>query len=134
MNKQIALSIEQMNHLKELGVDTSDASLCWIKEPNTDNYSLSIHDESCYEMSCLHPVPAFTLQDILEKLPNIIDVDENECNLNIFFHEDGISVYYEDFYQNQPAFFCQENLLDTVYEMLCWVAENYPEFLKGGNR
>ena len=24
------LSIEQMKHLQELGVDTSDASMCWV--------------------------------------------------------------------------------------------------------
>ena len=26
------LSIEQMKHLQELGVDTSDASMCWVAE------------------------------------------------------------------------------------------------------
>ncbi|MCM1031573.1 MAG: hypothetical protein NC410_09075 [Oscillibacter sp.] len=130
MNKQIALSIEQMDHLKELGVDTSDASLCWIKKPNTDNYSLSIHDESCYEMSCLHPVPAYTLQDILEKLPHTIVAPLKIYTLLIYDFDwwmyDGIG--------KELKLANGKTWLDTAYNMLYWVVENYPEFLKGGNQ
>lgn len=114
--KQIALSIEQMNHLKELGVDTSDASLCWIKEPNADNYSLSVHDEACYEMSCLHPVPAYTLQDILEKIPeNIFD---NEVYRFVICAHDcmmykGMCNY---------AYLAQgDSYLENAYDVLIWL-------------
>jgi hypothetical protein len=70
MNKQIALSVEQMKHLASLGIDTSKASLCWVKEPNSWGYSLHLHDEYCYDLSALEPVPAFTLQDLIELMPS----------------------------------------------------------------
>ena len=31
MKSKQVLSIEQMNHLQELGLDTSDASMCWCR-------------------------------------------------------------------------------------------------------
>lgn len=68
MNRKIALSIEEMTILKIKGMDICDASMCWIRESNTDTYKLTVHDEYCYEMGCLNPVPAYTLQDIILKL------------------------------------------------------------------
>lgn len=65
---QIALSIEHMRVLVSMGLDPSDASMCWIKEPITEHYALSRHDEFCYELSCLSPVPTYTLEDILMKI------------------------------------------------------------------
>lgn len=121
--KNQVLSIEQMQQLKELGVDTSKASMCWVRDAE-GNRTIEIHDEYCYEMSFLNPVPAFTLQDMLDMMPNIIEVNECECSLYIFFHEDGISVYYECGYDEQPAFFCEDSILESAYNMLCWLAEN----------
>ncbi len=57
-----------MKELAKLGVDISDASMCWIQEPNEKNYRLVVHDEYCYEMGALNPVPAYTLQDLIIKL------------------------------------------------------------------
>lgn len=66
MSKQ-CLSIKQTQHLQELGVDMSKASMCWCTF-NGDT-ALSVHDEYCYESASLHPIPTFTLQDILDLLP-----------------------------------------------------------------
>ena len=67
MAKQ-TLSIEQMQHLQELGLDTSNASMCWIKTPN--GRDLTFNDEWMnLEESNLDPVPAYTLQDVLDALP-----------------------------------------------------------------
>lgn len=66
MDKQV-LSISQMEHLQELGLDSSKASMCWLTF--NGQTTLSVHDESCYESASLHPIPAFTLPDILELLP-----------------------------------------------------------------
>jgi len=74
--KDQVLSIGQMKSLTELRVDTSKASMCWIKNTDGDEtenmYMLSVHNEWCYEMSCLSPVPTFTLQDIIKLLPKQI--------------------------------------------------------------
>lgn len=68
MKRRIALSIEEMNVLKSKGMDISDASMCWVREPNTDTFKLTVHDEYCYELNSLNPVPAYTLEDIILKL------------------------------------------------------------------
>lgn len=65
----LALSIENMIVLEKLGFDISDASMCWVKDPNGKRYHLSLHDGYCYEVPCLDPVPAYTLEDILLKFP-----------------------------------------------------------------
>ena len=67
-NSQIALSKEHMITLRAYGMDTSDASMCWLREPNERGWFLVKHDEDCYEMGCLDPVPAYTLEDILQKI------------------------------------------------------------------
>lgn len=77
---EIALSIEKMIVLEKIGFDTSDASMCWVKDPNGKRYHLSLHDEFCYEVPCLDPVPAYTLEDILLKFPGWLDFNTEVAN------------------------------------------------------
>ena len=62
-----------MRALQRAGIDISDASMCWIKEPNEGYYRLTVHDEYCYEMSCLRPVPAYTLEDLFLKIKGTLE-------------------------------------------------------------
>lgn len=43
--KNQVLSISQMRHLKDLGVDTDKASMCWLGNPNSNNYDVFIFDK-----------------------------------------------------------------------------------------
>lgn len=144
MSKQV-LDIEQMQHLKELGVDTSKASMVLIY---TDcNCDVIEWDDVQYELS--HPEPmemfkelydaetgnydhsyrkycgVFTLQDILDLLPEEIYTEENElATLEIHFPNDG---YWEFSYMGIHKcmeFFLEENIIDAAYEMLCFCIEN----------
>ena len=122
MSKQ-CLDIHQMKHLKELGLDTSKASMCWCTF-NGDT-TLSVHDEYCYESASLHQIPTFTLQDILDLLPKVILNDKYKGKLCIEYNEhnnEWIMSYKElsviVFYSHD------ENLIDAAYEMLCWCIEN----------
>ena len=75
------LSIEQMKHLQELGLDTSDASMYWarvshgsrVDDKSKGKWFLSLHKEfqTCGFMS-YESIPTYTLQDILGKLPCFI--------------------------------------------------------------
>lgn len=67
--KDQVTSIEQSKRLIELGVPAEKASMCWVKDPNENEYYLAVHDEYCYEVACLEPVPAFTVADLLGLLP-----------------------------------------------------------------
>lgn len=124
--KQQVLSIEQMKHLQELGLDTSNASMCWT---NFDNETavLSVHDEYCYEMSALQSTPTFTLQDILELLPKAIrDTDgllyEFKMEYSTLHKDWDIGYYYYDIILSYLSE--GENILNAAYDMLCWCIEN----------
>lgn len=72
MKNQVT-TIEQWERLKKSGVPAKKASMCWVKDPNENEYNLVVHDESCYEMAALEPIPAYTVADIMELLPMFIE-------------------------------------------------------------
>lgn len=76
------------------------------------------------EFSEDHVYPAYTLQDILDKLPKRIETEDYEFELYIYYHENGVSVFYDDGDITQLAFFSKPTLLESAYEMLCWCIEN----------
>ena len=121
------LDIEQMQHLQELGLDTNNASMCWIKDTE-GNQHLSVHDEYCYEANFMNPVPSYTLQDVLDALPKDISKDgctwyaslyiDFENNRIVYGNTDryGFEIYHE--------IIIEKDLIDAAYELLCWVLEN----------
>ncbi len=133
MSKQ-CLNVEQMQHLKELGVDTSNANFYWHRTKSLNNYEEWDEWKLYYgvlklargftTINCEY-VRTFTLQDILDLLPEEIYTEENElATLKIYFPNDG---YWEFSYMGLHKcmeFFLEENLIDAAYEMLCWVIEN----------
>lgn len=130
MKSKQVLSVEQMKHLQELGLDTSDASMHWQYLPTADaiiNGTDEIEEEPCLFVSqpnMKHEYPAYTLQDILDKLPKRIETEDYEFELYIYYHENGVSVFYDDGDITQLAFFSKPTLLESAYEMLCWCIEN----------
>lgn len=121
MENQV-LSIERMQHLKELGVDTSKASMCWVIDCNYANH-LKIHDIFAYNATDEKVIPAFTLQDILELLPyktvaSYLHIGRKSFSGNIQFY-----VEYSNFGGYAVSHFRSESLIETAYEMLCWCIE-----------
>lgn len=139
MSKQV-LSIEQMKHLKELGVDTSKASMVllytddegeiieWEDADEFPEKFVELYDAETgnYDHSYRRCCGVFTLQDILDLLPKKIDeVDVliiNPCK-NIW----SVSYAEEDTGELYGGFI-KEELIDAAYEMLCWCVEN--EYVK----
>lgn len=125
MNKpQIALTREQMRELQSLGLDCSDASLCWCQEPNEDEYKLFLHDEFCYEAACLNPVPAYTLEDILCKLPTFLVSDSlgyililRTGMIGYWNIDKRCELHREDF----------GRIIDGAFRLLKWVMQKYPD-------
>ena len=123
MSKQ-CLSIEQMQHLKELGVDTSKANVYWHnvvkfeKKKTVNEWILSLSSSVPLMMKT---IPTFTLQDILDLLPATVDDDyrlyiDKGLVLWTVGYVDAVSEIYE--------VFRERDLIDAAYEMLCWVIEN----------
>lgn len=118
-----ALSIEQMKHLKELGLDTSDASMCFEwNESDSDNMVVTSMDaDTNYD----YYHGTYTLQDILGKLPVCLYDFGKQYTIDIEPTFDRFwCVSYEIDLYDIFVLKSSENLLDAVYDMLCWCIEN----------
>lgn len=125
--KNQVLSIEQMQKLKELGVDVSKASMCYIgKYPSCDfddGDSIVVVSKDFNKRLYNEFGPAFTLQDIIELLPTTIHTDGGlfyltimrTCIFYYFIYEDDNRILNKEF---------DDCIMQSAYEMLVWVAEN----------
>ena len=135
------LSIEQMKRLQALGVDTSDASMVWIKQDSTllpDNikelWLVDVYHDSLKKMveeADSDFVQTYTIGDLIEKLPKHIN-GRNDNRRVIDGDEDAdywYVVYKNRYEHSETEYFDSENLLTALYNLLCWVAETHKELL-----
>lgn len=133
-----------MQHLKELGVDTSKATMCWIiDEENKNNPFVVLRvDASDHVDITTYSLPTFTLQDILDLLPAIIKVNSYTIS-DIFWLELGMcrtnkSLWYVQYRSIKDYIYKtihnENNLIDAAYEMLCWCVENGYVETKNNNK
>ena len=120
--KQV-LSIEQLLHLKDLGLDTSDGSMCFEwNESDSDNTVVTSPDaDTNYD----YYHETYTLQDILDKLPryiNVFCITYKLCVEPLFAGPWAIS--YQKSMSEPFIVKVSGNLLDAAYKMLCWCIEN----------
>ena len=116
--KQI-LSVEQMKHLKELGLDTSDGSMCfeWNQSDSDNMVVTSLDADTNYD----HSRKNYTLQEILDKLPCFIGKEV----LTIQKLADSYTCLYMEYYSRSIIKITEsKELIDAAYEMLCWCIEN----------
>ena len=125
IEKQV-LSIEQMKHLQELGVDTSDASMCWAGNDVVPN------NGAAFDLG-YDGIPTYTIGDLIEKLPKQIGYYtlsvcwRNECVKYDNWISEEVTDYIGDFnFEYRP-------LIEALYDCLCWVAENHKELLEVRN-
>lgn len=138
MNHQI-LNIEQMQHLKELGLDTSKASAYWhrVVRMNTGeivtNWFVSFSEPSpCLATMKVETIPTFTSDDIQSILPKVIKPkDYFYCDtyyLYVDYQYNTVSYSYhiaDEGLIEHKAFKIEEygSLINTLYETLCWCIE-----------
>lgn len=133
MKSKQVLSIEQMNHLQELGLDTSDASVYWkrvshgsrIDDKSKGKWFLSLQKgfQTCGFMS-YETLPAYTLQDILDKLPTLIIISSDFYKICIELSCGYWDIYYYKSDATELISKKSENIIDVAYDMLCWCIEN----------
>ncbi len=127
-----------MNHLRKLGLDTRDASFCWSVRTGLPNLLLPYNDEVFERCAVTMTMPAYTLQDILDKLPEEIGVERRRYWLCIDM-ADARMFYFTDDFQMPGAslwntyFRDGKTLLDAAYEMLVWCIEEGYVKTEGGN-
>ena len=128
--KNQVLSIEQMRKLKELGVDTSKASMHFLYMPTAKSIMSGVYEVDdepevfVSQNGMNHEHPTFTLQDIIELLTDdvqkaIVFINNEEYFVNCYeikYDEENVFkiIYFDNIKQ----------LLNACYEMLIWVAEN----------
>lgn len=125
MRNQV-LSIEQMKHLQELGVDTNGASMMyhfWVNKKYKNCLLLSADTTTPYDSE---NVPTFTLQDMLEMMPRELYLLEEKFILEIYFFLDSWYVRYKPDERSGlvPYSFHSYKIINAVYECLCWLAKN----------
>ena len=129
------LSVNQMQKLKELGIDTSKASMAvyniyageekeydilaangaFAEKQEHDRFGYGIHNVVSFDKK-----PVFTLQDIIELLPYTFD------NFYLKIYR-GINMYYfiyESINSEDDIIEKGNTPLLSAYNMLIWVAEN----------
>ena len=128
--KNQVLSIEQMQKLKELGVDTSKASMCYISKYTScdfdDGDEIVVVCNDFNKRLYNEFGPAFTLQDIIELLPKSILINSVKhwicvgpnCLLTEF------QIMYVDGDDSYAVMKQDKSLLQAAYNMLIWVIEN----------
>lgn len=101
------LTTEQSQHLIELGVPKAKANEV-IFNPNNDDYDF-----------------VFKLTDLLEILPKEID-GLNDITIQHTLHGwhcgYGHCAEYNGFFLATQ--YCKDELIDSLYELLCWCIEN----------
>lgn len=112
--KQV-LSVGQMKHLKDLGVNTSDASMVFQRGSAT-RHEWVLHVMGYADVSLREKEFAYTLQDILDKLPCFIGKEV----LTIQKLADSYTCLYMESYKITES----KELIDAAYDMLCWCIEN----------
>ena len=144
------LSIEQMKYLQELGVDTSDASMFWVRakritgeqknnciDNDMGKWRLSLSKGIVLPAAwAVESVPTYTIGDLIEKLPKHID-SWNDNRIVIEGDEDvdyWYAVYKNRYEDAETEYFDSENLLTALYNLLCWVAETHKELLNKNNQ
>lgn len=150
--KNQTLSIEQMKHLKDLGVDVSKASVVllfsdeygesvgWkVENHGKDKPLYEFYDDEVewvsttaeyfdaetgsYDHSYREDCGVFTLQDMLEMMPNSISLNHL---LKILKVNDSWMIGYFLLGENKFIYpiFSTPSILDAMYNMLCWLAES----------
>lgn len=134
MKQKQVLSIKQMKYLQDIGLDTSDASMYWVRR----SHGSRIDDESKGEwflslqkefMVCgfisYEILPTYTLQDILDKLPHYLNPFPSKKILFAWMIErDTIAYRNVESVDDCLKHFTDNSLIDAAYEMLCWCVEN----------
>lgn len=131
MKSKQVLSIDQMKHLRELGLNTSDASMHWQFLPTVESFFngvLALEERPTLFVSqpnMKYEYPAYTLQDILDKMPHYLNPFPSKQILFAWMIErDTIAYRNIEDVDDCLKHFTDNSLIDAAYEMFCWCIEN----------
>lgn len=121
--KQVLL-VGQVKYLQKIGLELRNTSmLLWCQQildgiPNSV-WDLSFWSESLFSEDNVYP--AYTLQDILDKLPCFIG---NQVLTMQKLADSYTCLYMEPYSRSIIKITESKEPIDAAYEMLCWCIEN----------
>ena len=118
------LSIEQMKHLQELGVDTSDASMCWVAGEDADEVEWNLIIPNNFLLP--YNIPTYTIGDLIEKLPKHFYIKEAQISMVAINGSGAFQVWYDKVPKSSKS---DGTIKNALYKLLCWVAEKHKELL-----
>lgn len=125
--KKKVLEVSQMIHLKELGVNLNNCSLRYVRIVNIkdnqpeEDWRLDMKNSVIVlpPNKRLEQIPAFTLQDIIELLPDEINDGQNTYILSIRPKHKGWSeISYRKKDSPKKNVVMHINLIDAAFKML----------------
>ena len=119
------LSIEQMKHLQELGVDTSDASMCWVAGEDADEVEWNLIIPNNFLLP--YNIPTYTIGDLIEKLPKHFYIKEAQISMVALNGSGSFQVWYDKVPKSSKS---DGTIKNALYKLLCWVAEKHKELLE----
>lgn len=122
MKSKQVLSVEQMKHLQELGLSTSDGSMCFEWNESDANNMVVTSPDADTNYDYYHET--YTLQDILDKLPTLIIISSDFYKICIESSCGYWDIYYYKSDATELISKKSENIIDVAYDMLCWCIEN----------
>ena len=128
--KEQVLSREQMKHLQELGVDTSDAYMCWVagEDTSTDEEEWNLIIPNNFLMP--YNIPTYTIGDLIEKLPKHFYIKEAQISMVAINGSGAFQVWYDKVPKSCKS---DGTIKNALYKLLCWVAEKHKELLEVKN-
>lgn len=123
------LSREQMAHLQELGVDTSDASMIWVvNKENPSIVSIDVNDPLPYvgNYACDF-IPTYTIGDLIEKIPKHFYMEESPINMCAI---NGSGAFQVGYIKVPKGYKRDGTIKNALYKLLCLVAERHKELLE----
>ena len=117
------LSREQMENLKKLGIDTSDASMCWAGKDIVTN------DGAASDLG-YDGIPTYTIGDLIEKLPKHFYIKEAQISMVAINGSGAFQVWYDKVPKSNKS---DGTIKNALYKLLCWVAEKHKKLLEVKN-
>ena len=119
-----------MKHLQELGVDTSDASMCWVagEDTSTDEEEWNLIIPNNFLMP--YNIPTYTIGDLIEKLPKHFYIKEAQISMVALNGSGAFEVWYDKAPKSHKM---DGNIKNALYKLLCWVAQKHKKLLEVKN-
>lgn len=120
-----------MQHLKELGVELKkDTILVWAKfmlgKTSISDWEIAYNHSAITNNS--QTIPAYTLQDVLDALPEKITNKRKDYLIEIWKRDGEWTTGYLFFDIEEDVVHLHDetnkSLIDAAYSMLCWAIEN----------